>query len=172
MLCRRCKKNEADFIVKAAVHKRLTSLALCRRCLSLKEKELGLERGTLLYYAAPLRGSDYARSAPVSRRDLRLKCPACGLLYAQFRETGSLGCPSCYDAFRVQLDNFFTRLSGASRHAGRVYRKSAAVAEFSLDADSLQNAIKSAVRHEDYERAAKLRDILNSTDKRHRGKQS
>ncbi|MFA5162212.1 MAG: UvrB/UvrC motif-containing protein [Elusimicrobiales bacterium] len=171
MLCRRCRKKEAAFVIRAAVRKKLTDIALCRDCLFLKEKELGLERGTLSYYAAPLRGAEYARSAPASRRDLRLKCPGCGLLYPQFRESGELGCPRCYNAFRPQLEYYFKRLCGAPRHPVKPYAGPGG-GDFSLDGGAVQSALQSAVRHEDYERAAKLRDIMGAFRKHGRRREN
>jgi protein arginine kinase activator len=171
MLCRRCRKNEAEFVIKAAIKNKLTRLMLCPKCLSLKEKELGLGKGTLSYYAVPLRGAAYAQAAPVSGRDARLKCPFCTLAYGEFRETGLLGCPHCYDAFRPQLEYFVRHMTGFSRHAGRA--PAAADGELKLkaikfDSASLQAGIKSAVAREDFEKAARLRDILKSSAKKRR----
>ncbi|MDD2772203.1 MAG: hypothetical protein PHP45_00730 [Elusimicrobiales bacterium] len=165
MLCRRCRKNEAEFVVKAAVTNKLTRLFLCARCLALKEKELGLESGTLSYYAVPLRGADWAQTAPAAGRDLRLKCPFCALAYGEFRQTGLLGCPHCYDAFRPQLECFVRRLSGFSRHAGSAPPDSGELKlkAIKFDSASLEAGIKSAVAREDFEKAARLRNILKSS---------
>jgi protein arginine kinase activator len=171
MLCRRCRKNDAEFVIKAAVRNKLTRLMLCAHCMGLKEKELGLEPGTLSYYAVPLRGEGFAHAAPSSPHDDRLKCPQCGLLYSEFRETGLLGCPHCYEAFRPQLEFFLKRVSGFSRHGGKPYIKSPAalpIADIKFNVKIMKSDLKSAVMHEDFEKAAKLRDIIKAAGRKRR----
>ena len=47
-------------------------------------------------------------------------CPGCGLSFAQFRKTGLLGCPDCYEAFAEQLTPLFERAhEGAVHHVGK-----------------------------------------------------
>ena len=169
MFCRRCKKNEAEFVIKAAVKNKLTRLFLCAHCIDLKEKELGLAAGTLSYYAVPLRASTLTHAAPSSPQDGKLKCRQCGLLYSEFRETGLLGCPHCYEAFRPQLEFFLKRISGFSRHTGKPYRKSSAALPLSaitFDRAALETELKSALLHEDFEQAARLRDIIKASGKK------
>ncbi len=49
-----------------------------------------------------------------------LACPACGLRFTQFRDTGRLGCGSCYAAFEKQLAPVIERAhEGATHHVGR-----------------------------------------------------
>lgn len=49
-----------------------------------------------------------------------LACPACGLRFTQFRDTGRLGCGACYAAFEKQLAPVIERAhEGATHHVGR-----------------------------------------------------
>ena len=63
--------------------------------------------------------------APVAPRGASTgtACPACGLAFAEFRQTGVLGCANCYEAFMPQIGNVIERAqAGAVHHVGRVPR--------------------------------------------------
>ncbi len=48
-------------------------------------------------------------------------CPTCGTTYAQFRHSGLLGCPACYQVFEAQLGPLLQRAhEGGTHHAGKV----------------------------------------------------
>lgn len=107
------------------------------------------------------------------------KCAGCGTTYSSFKETGLLGCPACYDAFAERLGPLIERAhEGACHHVGKFPRRalrdcrslgdrdrveillgSAREREERLEA--IRKALAKAVRDEDYERAAMLRDELN-----------
>jgi len=85
-------------------------------------------------------------------------CPTCGTDYAEFAKTSLLGCPDCYKTFRSQLEPILQRVHGAGRHRGKVpgpRRKEA-------ETERLREELKEAVKNEDYERAAQLRDQLRA----------
>ncbi len=85
-----------------------------------------------------------------------LKCPACGLKYAQFRADGRLGCAHDYDAFRPTLEPLLERIHRATAHAGKVPRTRRRRAEL----DDLRERLAAAVAAERYEDAATLRDLI------------
>ncbi len=103
-------------------------------------------------------------------------CPSCGLGYADFRQSGLLGCPGCYDAFESRLGPLLERAhEGGGRHVGKVPRRAlaerrdggAGVERLLGDArnraerlESLRKQLADAVEGEQYERAARLRDEL------------
>lgn len=89
-----------------------------------------------------------------------LKCPACGLKYAQFRADGRLGCPAEYDAFRPALEPLLDRIHRARAHAGKAPRAAAGRAE----AARLRDLLAAAVAAERYEEAAALRDRLRQKE--------
>lgn len=47
-------------------------------------------------------------------------CPACGLAFSSFRNSGLLGCPECYRAFEGQLAPMLARAhEGGTHHVGK-----------------------------------------------------
>lgn len=107
-------------------------------------------------------------------------CPACGTTYVEFRQTGLLGCSECYKAFESQLGPLLERAhEGGTHHVGKLPARAltgararigpggldpaAILGDAALRAgrlSALRKQLDDAVRAEQYERAATLRDEL------------
>lgn len=105
-------------------------------------------------------------------------CPECGLTFAEFKQGGMVGCQTCYRAFEAQLGPLLERAhEGASRHSGKHPKRvaparrvpnpepepasTAKAAEDRTKAlGALRRQLELAVKTEQYEQAAKLRDQL------------
>lgn len=92
----------------------------------------------------------------------RQACRSCGLSYEEFRKSGLLGCPDCYEAFEQALVNLLERAhEGASRHLGKVPVHAGVNELRQQRLRQLRRELDQAVASEEYERAANLRDQLN-----------
>ncbi len=128
--------------------------------------------------------------APTPGANTVLPCPACATTYPQFRQTGLLGCATCYAHFENQLVPLLARAhEGGTQHAGKVPRfTSGAIATVAaapppppvvaapapppkIDPQVVAKALlqritilrkklAEAIAAEQYENAAKLRDEL------------
>jgi protein arginine kinase activator len=87
-------------------------------------------------------------------------CPECGLTYAAFKAEGRLGCAHDYEAFRPVLEPLLERVHRGIVHAGKlpVNARRAAMIE------DLRAKMKAAVAIEDYEQAARLRDLVHQQE--------
>jgi protein arginine kinase activator len=104
------------------------------------------------------------------------RCEHCGQSFAEFKNTGLMGCAGCYEAFEARLVPLLERAhEGGNRHVGKRPRRAlssgrvsdAGVSEAVLEAhrradriERLRRELGEAVRAEEYERAARLRDEL------------
>lgn len=113
-----------------------------------------------------------------------IACSGCGFTFDQFRQAGLLGCPACYKAFEALLTPLIERAhEGATQHTGKVPRRIAARAAGQEDSAAteaavvraqlrerqerlkvLQRQLDEAVRGEQYELAARLRDQIRKVD--------
>lgn len=91
-------------------------------------------------------------------------CPGCGLTYSAFRETGRLGCASCYEAFAEELRPLIRRVHGEVRHVGKVPARDGATQDAAARLRRLNEDLDRAIRAEEYERAAELRDLIQSLE--------
>ncbi|MAY75985.1 MAG: hypothetical protein CMJ31_14955 [Phycisphaerae bacterium] len=101
-------------------------------------------------------------------------CPGCGMTYADFKAGGLLGCGSCYSYFEERLGPLLERAhEGSSAHVGKAPRRAIAEArgersssaagarrELAMKITTLEQKLAKAVKAEQYELAATLRDEL------------
>ncbi|MBL8763374.1 MAG: UvrB/UvrC motif-containing protein [Phycisphaerae bacterium] len=113
-------------------------------------------------------------------------CVSCGVTFAQFRQSGLLGCPSCYEAFESQLTPLLARAQeGGTHHVGKIPKRlssrplgagspgGAAIGgdeDRRARIDALRKQLSEAIQAEQYERAAKLRDELQRLGERPSGR--
>ena len=92
-------------------------------------------------------------------------CSTCGMTFARFRQSGTLGCPDCYKAFEEQLSPLIERAqNGATHHRGKTPRRAGASVDRQIQIQQLVRDLDQAVAAEQYERAAQLRDRLRGLD--------
>jgi protein arginine kinase activator len=95
-------------------------------------------------------------------------CPHCGISWADFRQTGLLGCEHDYAAFDKDLTPLLQRAhDGATHHLGKVpTRRGGTTVPVKRQADltRLRKELSRAVEAEDYEKAAKLRDQIRDAE--------
>jgi protein arginine kinase activator len=91
-------------------------------------------------------------------------CEHCGTTWAEFRQSGLLGCEQDYQLFEKDLTPLIQRAhEGATHHLGKVPVRRGAPGvplKRQMDVTKLRKELARAVESEDYERAAKLRDQI------------
>lgn len=100
-------------------------------------------------------------------------CEHCGITWAEFRQSGLLGCEHDYEIFEKDLTPLIQRAhDGATHHVGKApARRGAADGETAgsrmprrVDTSRLRKELAEAVETEDYERAARLRDQIKEQE--------
>ncbi len=113
------------------------------------------------------------------------KCPACGATFSDIAESGRVGCADCYDSFAEQLAPSIIRTHGRVSHVGKhpsgavssekadsakakpnvkQNDSAAAVNEKQTKIAELKAQLKKAIETEQYEEAARLRDIIKQLE--------
>jgi protein arginine kinase activator len=96
-------------------------------------------------------------------------CGACGMSLEEFRRAGRLGCSACYGAFREELTPLLRRIHGSVEHAGRAPASLEPTEGPRREIARLRVELERAVRREEYERAASLRDAIREREETLRG---
>ena len=95
-------------------------------------------------------------------------CEQCGISWAEFRQSGLLGCHHDYQQFEKDLTPLLQRAhEGATHHVGKVPARrggSGVPMKRQIDLAKLRKELAKAVEGEDYERAAKLRDQIRQAE--------
>jgi protein arginine kinase activator len=143
----------------------VTTLHLCPQCAA----EKGVQTGANV---AKFPLSDFLASmgkgvgAHISAEDSSEVCEFCEATLKDFRETGRLGCPHCYETFESHLRDLLRRLHGSSHHVGEVYLSAAPEGATSQDREvrEMRKRLQVAIDTEDFELAAELRDQLRALE--------
>ena len=89
-------------------------------------------------------------------------CPVCHMSLAEFSQTGKLGCPKCYDAFRPYLAQALKNTHGNAEHTGKVSKNADKKIKIKRELELLEQELKKSVENQDFENAAVLRDKINA----------
>jgi protein arginine kinase activator len=158
-VCDICGKAEAKLKVsQLAKDGSKTELAVCAEC---AEKRGLAEVGKTKTGAADVLAELKRR---VDDADGKLACPRCGMTFAEFKRLGRVGCAECYVAFHDQLEPVIRRIHGAAQHVGRATRDGRKGAHVRMNAERIKGALATAIKNEDYEKAAALRDQLRQAE--------
>ncbi|MFH1219833.1 MAG: UvrB/UvrC motif-containing protein [Candidatus Eisenbacteria bacterium] len=159
MLCDNCGKEIAKVHYKEIKDDKTVEFNLCEKCavekgLHVSPKKQAFSISNILAGMAEEVGSSTAR------------CQGCGLSYAEFRETGRLGCSECYGAFKEQLKPLLRRIHGSNVHIGKSPQSSEGMIEKIREIEDLKVALRVAIEKEDFENAAEIRDRIKSLETR------
>jgi protein arginine kinase activator len=136
-----------------------TAIHLCRE----HAKAAGFDVPSATPMASVLGGLGSMQVQITTERRGPAACPGCGLEFARFRKTGLLGCAECYDTFATQLESIIPRSqNGADAHLGHVAHRHADVMDRQARRRTILAELERAVATEQYERAARLRDQLQT----------
>ena len=185
MLCEKCGKNEATYYYHENVNGKERTFRLCSDCAGEMEKSgdlPSLERDSFFedfdsffedsLFPNPFRsmnsllsgffGGDRALSSgEKTPKSGEKTCPGCGMTLKEFATRGA-GCPKCYETFEKELAPTVSRVSGGSAHKGHAPAKFRDRIERKRRIEALEAERQEAVKNENYERAAEIRDELKA----------
>ncbi|MBO5954806.1 MAG: UvrB/UvrC motif-containing protein [Clostridia bacterium] len=94
-------------------------------------------------------------------------CPVCKTTLREFKSTGKLGCPNCYDMFREEISNIIKRIAPFETHKqDAIKTKPTKVEKPSKEEQikALREQMKQAVSEERYEDAAKIKKQITKLE--------
>src|SRR5213083_3008764 len=111
MKCQKCTKAATLHITEVVSEDQFEELHLCEQCAN-----------KYLYEPQQKGGGGKAGAEPVAESEEGLfnqhECPRCGMKFAEFRNTGRLGCPDDYQEFREELTPLLENIHGETKHCG------------------------------------------------------
>lgn len=168
MKCSVCRQNEATVHLTEIINNQIIKMHLCKDCA--KKKGIDVSEGfphfSLADLLSGLAGLGFETETKLVKP---IRCPTCGLTDSDFKENSRLGCSDCYQTFSKQLAPLLKRIHGFPRHTGKKLTPSVKTGEEKVAQEnkqiketitSLQKELKEAIKKEEYERAAEIRDRL------------
>ncbi len=166
MKCELCKDKGATIHLTQVVDGVVKKVHLCEQCAA----ESGFDVHGAMSITDVLLGMGGAGAPeplPTMKATER-SCPRCHLRRVDFKKTGRLGCPSCYEAFEDQLVPLLRVMHRRERHKGKIPERERERVESTNELGELQGQLEKAVAEENYEEAVRLRDLIQ--DLRNRAK--
>jgi len=167
MKCEKCKKNEAEIHFTQVKEGEVVSLNLCRECAEQHGlKGVKLDSDEQPAFAPEQKSQVLKDLAEPGGETASGSCPFCGSTLDDIKKTGRLGCGRCYFVFENQVDVLLRRIQGSSFHVGkRPGRAESQAINDQLKVRELKKRLSDAVKLENYEEAARLRDEILSLEK-------
>jgi len=163
MKCELCGKRESVVHVQQAIGNETVDIYLCEECAHEKGISSSSDKVDLSLTQLLTGLLDFKRAGEIEEEVS--ECPTCGLSVQEFKKDGFLGCPDCYASFASHIRGVHKRLSGMSRHRGKLPRKLLTYKELLVDRERLKSRLTDAVTREDYETAAVIRDQIRELEK-------
>ena len=176
MLCDECGKNKATVHLTEIVNEQITKLNLCEVCAKQKGTDAEQHFGIADLLAAlsdvethPHAAAGAADAPPAGTSKTR--CATCGLTYEDFKKVGRLGCSECYTAFKASLVPLLKRIHGSNQHMGKSptpssMKEQKTVLKLHEELEAVKAALQGAVKKEEFEEAAALRDKIKFLEKK------
>jgi protein arginine kinase activator len=165
MQCERCGQRPASIHLKQIKDNEVTSSHLCEECAEQEGVHTGVSKLPLAGFLASVGMGTAASVALPATTDMR-HCEFCDATLQDFRDTGRLGCPHCYDTFDSHLRELLRRIHGSTQHVGEVYLTPGDVDPTSpaTELTHLRNQLQRSINAEDFEAAAELRDRIRELE--------
>jgi len=165
MLCDICGKNPATVHLTEIIDEQMNELHLCEDCARTKSAAMEQQFGLSDLLAGMV---DFEKPSSKEEELINIKCPSCGLSYADFKKIGRLGCGNCYDVFRKYLAPLLKRIHGSNQHIGKsplscpakIKSPISKVNKKKMCLQELREQLQNAIAKEAFEEAARLRDQI------------
>ena len=155
MLCSICKEKNATVHLTDIKGDKIQKVDLCEDC----AKNKGVNESTFAI-ADMLLGLGASQEIDQGSGGVEIKCSQCGFSQADFKKSGRLGCPECYSTFAEGLEGLLKSMHKGTQHAGKVPEGMRQARDTSKKLESLQKKLDKAIKEENFEQAAALRDEI------------
>lgn len=178
MLCEKCNNNEATIHYTEIINGVRNEHHLCGECA--KDVDLGYYSGlfdgefpfaNLIKGILSAGGSD-ARGLAAANPYAQVICSKCGMTYEEFTKEGKFGCGECYNVFGPLIVDNIKKIQGSANHMGKHPGNCDVTEGFVKQMTGearireLKEQLGYAIRTEEYEEAARIRDEIRMIQER------
>lgn len=160
MICELCKVNHATLHLTEITNGTKKEIHVCQPC--------GQKKGLVQNFTFSLSDVISKFIDPQIGKAIKeaetLKCMRCGISYAEFRSKARFGCANDYEIFRAGVVPLLEKIHGSTVHCGKVPSTAETAHQKENELIKLRRELDKAVKQEDYERAAKLRDDIKGAE--------
>ena len=158
MLCESFGKNQASIYYTKINNGEIKEHHLCTHCTS---NFSDMDFDTSLFFNKFFTGL-IDNIDEIGEENIDIKWPECGLSYKNFRANGKFGCSKCYETFEGQLNSLVRGLHGHNTHRGKIPKRSNVKIFLRRETDKLRIDLEEAIKREEFEKAATIRDEIKT----------
>lgn len=160
MKCDLCKEAEATVHLTQIISGAMQKIDLCEACAKAKgvSDPTGFSLADLLLGLGQEEGS--GKTSPPE-----IRCPNCGMTQSDFKKSGRLGCAQCYETFSDGLAPLLKGMHKGEQHIGKNPPKQKENLGIEDRLKQLRKDLEIAIKSEDFEEAAELRDRIRKLEK-------
>ncbi len=156
MICEKCSKNHATVHLTAIENGVKREAHLCDECA--RAAGVGIK---VSFSINDILGNLMEAKVPKALKELQqIRCPECGLTYAEFKSKARLGCANDYELFKQGLLPLLEKIHGATQHVGKAPHTVDASIQKENELNRLKRELDQLVKSENFERAAEVRDRI------------
>jgi protein arginine kinase activator len=148
-LCEECGVNPANIHLTQIMQNETHVFHLCEECARKKGIAITVNEDVVLGV------QENVQNMPEDKT-----CTRCGMKLSDFRNRGWLGCPSCYQSFDEEIEELLVKVHGSSLHIGKKYSGMLTESDPG-DLKRLRLELAMAIKNEEFEQAAALRDAIH-----------
>jgi protein arginine kinase activator len=171
MLCEKCKKNEAKINLVTVMNGQKHEIWLCENCAK-DIANIPFFSPIVQNVNFPLQGMltgilsnvDNNKTNIDNNKIREIVCSNCGLTYEEFKKSGKLGCPDCYNDFKVVLEPRIKSLQAGVKHIGKIPKVKGKELVQRKKLKDLKEEMQKLIVAEEYERAAIVRDEIKKLE--------
>ena len=167
MKCQNCGKNDAVFHYTILVNGKKIERMLCPSC----AKQLGYELPWQDGLSFDPVFASFLEERPTPEEE-KAVCPQCGSTWREIKESGKVGCQTCYKVFEPLLSPYIRKIHGDAVHKGKLPEANQKDATLHRKKERLQAELNAAIQDQRYEAAAVLRDEIRALEKEAQAKEA
>ena len=157
MICDSCKKKNANFHYTKIINGNIEEFHLCETC-AFENQELDIDKPFSIHklFSGLFESMENTRE----EKNNDITCSNCGLTFSKFQKTGKLGCLKCYDDFSEYLRPIINGIHGHNHHRGKTPKRVSPEIILQREAEELMIKLEEAIKNEEFEEAAIIRDEI------------
>ena len=163
MQCQICQKKDATIKFTHIINGVKSEAYMCRKCADEKgmNNPFHAMQPLLEQMILNMIQKKKKKSQPHGAYSQKI-CTGCGLSFQNFLDSGRLGCANCYTAFQEELKPLLRRIHGTTKHQSSAKTGTESKRRTLV---RMRKDLDTAVRTEEFERAALLRDKMRELEK-------
>ncbi len=157
MLCDKCKVNAAKLHYTKIINGKVEELHLCETC-AIENQDFDMDNPFSIHKLFTGLFENIKDKSEESTEEIT--CSNCGLTLSRFKKTGKLGCAKCYEDFNEYLQPVIQGIHGHKHHIGKSPKRLSPDIKLQKDIEDLSVELEDAVKKEEFEKAAEIRDEI------------